>query len=141
MIKPGPLPQPGKQYAVDDDVGIEEWVELEIIEAKAAHNVLYSEFGSEDPLPCQAGDDEGQGVRIEEDGAECVFEPDLLIHQRSQHKPDHKGEYQRADPVDGEVLYRDEPPVRGPEPFILVQSNQPVAWQQFRCSKGVIHSP
>ena len=49
--------------------------------------MLDAEIGVEDPLPDQAGDDEGQRERIEEDGAERVLEADLLVEQRASRKP------------------------------------------------------
>jgi hypothetical protein len=89
-----------------------------------ANAALQAEIRVENPLPDEPGDDEGQGEGIEHDGAERVFEPDLLIEQGRQGEADDEREDQRTDAVDGQVLDRDQPAAGRPEAFILIKATQ-----------------
>jgi hypothetical protein len=89
------LPESRDQDSIDHDVRVVEWIEGEARPAKAAHHALDAESRVQDPLPGKSGDDEGQREWIEEDGAEGVLEPDLLVQKGRQQKADDQREGER----------------------------------------------
>jgi hypothetical protein len=89
-----------------------------------ADHALDAEFGVQEPLPDEARDDEAEREGIEDDGAERVLEPDLLVHQGGEQEADDEAQDERAGPVDHQVLDRDDPAVRAPEPFILREAHE-----------------
>jgi hypothetical protein len=87
-----------------------------------------AEFRVEDPLPDKTGDDEGQGEGVEDDGAEGVLEPDLLVEQGGQNEADDEARRSARDAVDDQILDRDHPAARRPEAFILVKADPVEPW-------------
>ncbi len=118
-----------------------ERVEGEALPAEAAHDMLHAKIGIEEPLPDEAGDDEGEREGIEEDGAEGVLEADLLVEQRGQHEADQQREHQRQAAVDQQVLDRRQPARRRPQPLVLVEPDEGQPRQQLRIGEGVDDRP
>ncbi|MNT56502.1 hypothetical protein D3C72_1938050 [compost metagenome] len=75
-------------------------------------------------MPDEAGNDEGQGEGIKKYRAEGVFKPDFLVHQRRQHEADDEAEDQRQHAVYREILDGHDPARRGPQPLILVKTDE-----------------
>ena len=67
--------------------------------AQVAHELLQAEAGIEEPLPGEAGDDEGHRVGVEKDRAEHAFAADLLVDEDGEQEAEDQaaGDEQHAE--------------------------------------------
>ncbi len=101
------------------------------------HDVLEADAGIEEPLPGDAGDDEGERHRIEVDRADDALAADLLVEQDGEAEAERRADHDVERGEDRQVLQRGDP-VRVVEEAHIVAEADPGGeiGQQLRAGEG-----
>jgi hypothetical protein len=100
------------------------------------HGLLQAEARIEEPLPCRAGDDEGQRHRVEIDRPKHAFAADALVDQDGESETERDGDADIEAAEDSQILQRLVPIGLREQPDIAIEADKLVDRHQPRVGEG-----